>query len=110
MKITIKQGKAHVQLKGDLSVADAADLKNFLVDSLARADAIVINLDRVTSIDLACLQLFCSTHRSAAKNGKKFMIQEPVPEPFIKARKAAGFMFNKQFATEDCLWIGGDSQ
>ena len=70
MKVTTRKGKAFLKPDGELTVARAADLKDALVKSIEKADTIEINLADASLVDLACLQLLCSAHRTAAKKGK----------------------------------------
>ena len=111
MKIITREGKAILSLDGKLTVDRAADLKDALLKSLKKSDTIEINLTKVSSIDLSCLQLLCSAHRSAAKEGKVLAVKDPASPVFLDARKNAGFMYSKpcRFVTmEDCLWVGGE--
>ena len=110
MKVTTRKGKAFLKPGGDLTVAQAADFKNALVNSLARAEEIEINLEEATNIDLACLQLMCAAHRSAAQEGKSLFIKNPAVPVFIEAKELAGFNYSKpcrHVSTGDCLWIDG---
>lgn len=109
MKMTIRKGKAYLKTDGELTVARAADFKGSLVRSLEKCDTVEISLDDMTSIDLACLQLLCSAHRTACKKGKKLIVREPLPSAYLEARRDAGFMFSKpcrEVTTEECLWTG----
>lgn len=108
MKVTNRKGKTYIKPRGVLSIAEAAEFKTALVDALESMDAVEINLDEVESIDLACLQLLCSAHRTASSKGKKVAVKEPLPAPFLEARKNAGFEYSKQcrfVSTDDCLWV-----
>lgn len=108
MKVTNRKGKAYIKLRGALSITEAAAFKTALVDSLNSMDAVEINLDEVESIDLACLQLLCSAHRTAANKGKQVAVKMPLPSPFLEAREKAGFVYTKQcrfVSTNDCLWV-----
>ena len=109
MEVTTRQGKAFLNLDGELTVARAADLKEALLKALEKADNIEIHFQDVTGIDLSCLQLFCSAHRTAAKEGKMLTVKDPSLPMYVEARKDAGFMYTKpcQFVTTgDCLWVG----
>jgi len=111
MKATTRKGKTILKPDGELTVPRAADLKDALVNALSNADSIEINLEEVTRIDLACLQLLCSAHRTAANTGKRLTVRDPSAPVYLEARKNAGFMYNKPcryVSTDDCLWIGGN--
>jgi len=111
MKVTTRKGKSFLKLDGEVNIARATDLKDALLKSLEKAETVEINLTDVTGIDLSCLQLLCSAHRTASKKGKILTIKDPTLPMYIEARKNAGFMYSKpcQFVTTgDCLWVGGD--
>ena len=112
MKVTTRKGKAYLKLKGELTVARAADLKGALVTSLNKAKEVEINLAEVTNIDLDCLQLMCSAHLTAFKEGKSLYLKDPSLPVFLEAKQSAGFIYSKTcrvVSTGDCLWVdGGD--
>lgn len=110
MEMEIKKGKALVSLEGELTVARAADVKDSLVKAIDSADSIEINLDKVSGMDLSCLQLLCSAHRTAARKGKVLAIKDQSLSVFLEARRNAGFIYSKQcryVSTDDCFWVGG---
>lgn len=111
MKVTTREGKSFLKLDGEVNVSHATDLKDALIQSLEKAETVEINLNDVTGIDLSCLQLLCSAHRTAAKEGKTLTIKDPSLPMYIEARKNAGFMYSKPCSfvtTDDCLWVGGN--
>ena len=113
MKVTTRKGKAFVKLDGDLTVARAVDLKGALVTSLSKATEIEINLAEVTYIDLACLQLMCSAHLTAFKEGKTLFLKDPSLPIFLEAKESAGFIYSKpcrSVSTGDCFWVDGGKE
>ena len=111
MKVTTRKGKAYLRPEGNLTVVRAADFKEALLNSIDKADTIEINLADVTGIDLACLQLLCSAHRTALSKEKTFAVKDPSIPFYLEARKNSGFVFDKPCSyssTGDCLWVGGD--
>ena len=112
MKVTTRKGQSYLKLEGDVNVGRAAELKDALLKSLEKAETIEINLHDVTAIDLSCLQLLCSAHRTAVKEGKTLTIKDQELPLYIEARKNAGFMYSKPcrfVTTKDCLWVGDNS-
>ena len=113
MKTTTRKGTVFLKVDGDLTVSRAGEFKEALLGSINKAKTVEVNLDDVAVIDLASLQLLCSAHRTADKQGKKLSVKEPAPQPYLEARRKAGFMYSKEcrfVSTEDCLWLGGDKQ
>ncbi len=97
-------------LQGDLTIGEAEALKVALLKGLAQVDSVTVNLEQVTSIDLSCLQVFCSAHRTfdSAKKVLSFYRQGLVP--FEQTLRLAGFIREKLCDLKPntaCLWGGG---
>lgn len=111
MEVEIRKGKALLSLDGELTVARAAELKDALARSIDSADSIEINLDKASGMDLSCLQLLCSAHRTAAGKGKVLTIKDQSLPVFLAAHRNAGFIYSKKcryVSTDDCFWVGGE--
>ena len=108
--MTTTEEKVHVTLNGDLTVADATELKNLLLEALAARDFVEVDLTNVTGMDLSTLQLICSAHRTARTSGKELALTGTGKGVLLEARKVAGYirhqgcMYNP---TKSCLWVGG---
>ena len=107
MTATKKKSKNVVHIEGELTVAHAAGLKEKLMQSLRSSGNIEIDLDKVTKIDLACLQVFCSAHRTAIRDGKEWCMSNRDNSVFIGAGEDAGLGYYTKCTfdpTVDCLW------
>ncbi|KAF0189451.1 MAG: sulfate transporter/antisigma-factor antagonist [Desulfobulbaceae bacterium] len=111
MQIQMEEGTARVILMGDLSVADAAPLRDLLLEALLAADVVKLDLEAVTSMDLATLQLLGSSHRTATTSGKQLAFTNCRNPALAQARKSAGFIKQRHGckcnSTKACLWVGG---
>lgn len=110
MQIQMEEGTARVILQGDLSVADAEPLRDMLLEAVVAADFVELDLEAVTSMDLAILQLLGSSHRTATSSGKKLAFSNCRNPVLIQARKSAGFILQRKCCanpTKSCLWVGG---
>lgn len=88
-----RAGKANnLTLTGDLTISRAADILSLLRESLQAGDEVRIILQEVSRVDLSCLQLLCSAHRTAAAAGKVLTLETPVPNVFRKLMRQAGFI------------------
>lgn len=76
MKI-LRQDHGAVQVRGDLQISEANELRSALLGELAAAPVLVLELSGVDSCDTASLQLLCSLQKSAEKDGKEFCITAP---------------------------------
>ena len=95
-----------LDFSGPLTVKNVAELKNILLSTLDEEETIVINLAEVTEIDLSSLQLLCSAHQYALKNGKEISLNDPEGN-LLSAGTTAGFSGGKKCRyerNEGCLW------
>lgn len=105
-----KPAKKVLAFTGDLTVSRAADLKEELLQAFTASDHIEVNLDKVTRMDLACLQLICSAHKTAIKDEKDWTIKSPDNAVFIGAGRESGFGYYAKcpyYPSHDCYWKGG---
>jgi anti-anti-sigma regulatory factor len=89
-----------------LTIEFAAELKKAIIDALADATHLEIDMRRVTTIDLCCLQLFCSAHQAAVKEGK-FLELLNAGEGFVESIRETGYIRHVGCLTnsgQDCLW------
>lgn len=110
MNVTTDKDKSYLRLEGEMTIAKAAKLKDALARAIDSGKTVVIDIDRVTGVDLSFLQLLCSAHRTAANQGKKLTISNPGLPVYAEARKTAGFHYTKpcrHVASNGCLWVGG---
>ena len=85
-----KVGVKIIRFTGDLTISRAHEVKLALFESLEGAERIEVDLSSVEEVDLACLQLFCSAHRTSGKLGKSFSIGG-ASGMFDKAARDAGY-------------------
>jgi ABC-type transporter Mla MlaB component len=94
-------------LDGDMTIQRIAEIKTQLVETLNGTDSLVLNLKKVTRVDLTFLQLLCSAHRTAHQARKTLELAE-VPELVDIAVTTAGFVRENmacgQECSEICLW------
>lgn len=100
---------------GALTIQQAADFKDTLIKALSEVDRLEINFDKVTEVDLTCLQLLCATHRACIKANKTLIISHQQTETLKKAVKDAGYKRHKACKAagdyNQCLWVsGGDNE
>ena len=78
-------------LGGELTLIHANELKATLTASLQSGGNVAVRLEGITDMDLSCLQLLCSAHRTAARSGQHFTLDAENSELFRKAAVEAGF-------------------
>ncbi len=97
-----------IHLEGDLTLPYAAELRTMLIKALINSDAVTIRFGAVQNVDLSCLQLLCSAHRSAVRFKKQFQFEGIVPKIFQETADAAGYSRLKGCHLDyekSCLWI-----
>lgn len=104
-------GPAMLILDGEVTVERAEELRKNLIRCLEEADEVIVDLEKVAGVDLSCLQLLCSAHRTAAAAGKGLVLGRTVPEVFTRAIRDAGYWRHggcTWYARTSCLWSGGE--
>jgi anti-anti-sigma regulatory factor len=101
-----KQGS--ITLDGKLTVGRAEEMRMLLIKALIDSDDVRVGFGAVEDVDLSCLQLLCSAHRSAARMKKHFSLSGHRPELFTRTVKEAGFtrlVGCRLDADHSCLWV-----
>lgn len=110
MECKIKQSDERkiLTLEGALTIIHAAELKKILQEAIDNSKNVELDIENVTDVDLSCLQLFCSAHRTSLNLNRTISIESNHPEVFREAVREAGFQ-QKQGCRLDpdgsCLWI-----
>ncbi len=103
-----KQGT--ITLDGNLTVAQAEGLRTLLIKALIDAERVRVDFGTVTDVDLSCIQLLCSAHRSAGRMKRSFSLSGDWPEPFKKIVEEAGYSRLAGCRLDvghSCLWVRG---
>ncbi|HEX9019779.1 MAG TPA: STAS domain-containing protein [Nitrospirota bacterium] len=108
MSLSVRQteGKGIITLSGDLTLQHAEEMKKVFIKSLLDADEISIAFQDVSEVDLSCLQVFYSAHRSAIRLKKRVKFAGAPPRIIKDAAKTAGYIRHKGCTDSetDCLW------
>jgi len=88
-----KSGKKWVlSLSGALTIDGAEELKAAFVNAVSRYKSIEIAFAQVSALDITCLQLLCSAHRTSVREGKELTIRRPLPVVLERYYAEAGFL------------------
>ena len=99
-----------LMLEGAFTIERANELKQLLVNALKDKNRVALNLEGITEVDLSCLQLLCSAHRTSMELKKRLTVEGRQPEVFQRAVKDAGFtrpVGCHKDPDKSCLWLGG---
>jgi ABC-type transporter Mla MlaB component len=94
--------------EGELTVMRATEIKDNLIDALLKSQHVEIEFGEVTKVDLSCLQLMCSAHRTAVEKGKSLALINPDVPQFSGIKEIVGFAVHKECRfnrKNDCLWL-----
>ncbi len=106
-----QKNEATVVLAGDLKIPQAGPLKDTLLQALNGDKDLVLNIDQVKEVDVACLQVFCAAHRTFLQAGRQLIFNGPLPPQFLQSMKEAGFGRERGCTlnrTKTCLWAQGE--
>lgn len=98
-------------LEGEICIQRANELKTALIRALDSFDDVVLNIERVTDVDISCLQLLCSAHRTAIGLKKSITCSNEPSQVFNQVLVNSGLnRLNGCFPDQNknCLWIKGE--
>lgn len=99
-----------LKLEGDLTIQVAGELRDAVLRAQESAGHLALNLETVTGVDVSCLQVFCSAHRTLVKSGRQLSLVHPVPASFMQSVREAGYERERGCALDihhTCLWSMG---
>ena len=72
--------KGRLDIKGELCIEQALDLKAALMESLEKTEQVCVNLEGVSKIDITCTQIFCAANKSCEKTQSRLQKENLPPE------------------------------
>jgi anti-sigma B factor antagonist len=109
MEISYKKSQKGIclGLEGELTIQEVSNLKDTLLKHLSEESSLEINLEGITHIDTAGLQILYAAQKTAVLQGKVLFLKHP-SSAFLEAARLAGLLFQAQEGhLEGCLWKGG---
>jgi anti-anti-sigma regulatory factor len=106
-------GTKIVVVSGEMTIQNAGEIRMVLLDAFADGVELHMEMDKVTEVDLAGLQLLCAAHRTALTVKKHFSISGLDNEAIRSVILDAGFPRHTGCAEDinkTCVWTGGDEQ
>jgi len=97
-----------VTYTGPMTAPRADELRASLIMALIDADSVEIDIEQVTDVDLSCLELLCSAHRTALRLNKQLTVHGRRPEKLMQVMDDAGYTRLKGCGCDrdySCLWI-----
>lgn len=92
MQLTVQDAGslAVLTLEGELGRRHADELKTYFRRSLDRASRLIVSCEKVTGVDVACLQALCLAHRSFTLLQKSLTVAGARPGIFSNAVRTSG--------------------
>jgi anti-anti-sigma regulatory factor len=100
--------KGLVMLEGDLTLPYAEEMKRAFLKAILDTDSVTVSFGSVRDVDLTCLQLLCSAHRSAVRFKKQVAFSGALPSLVRSAMEMAGYSRLKGCGVgceDSCLWM-----
>ena len=95
----LKRDLKSVTLAGDLTVENASEIRDALIEAIHKEDGISLDISGVTDLDVSFLQIICSLHRTVFKTGKTINIQGEMPRSIRHAISDYGYI-----CRGDCIY------
>jgi anti-anti-sigma regulatory factor len=105
-------GSETLRLEGELTIQHAGQLKEKLLQAFAETEALSLDLEGATEVDIACLQLLCSAHKTFLAANKELKTIGTIATPFQRAVDDSGYRRKTGCHSDperDCLWVMGGS-
>ena len=85
MHMEYKDNTSILKVEGALSIQDASALRDCLLKALGLAESLLIDLSGAEAIDLACLQVLCSAHKTYSLTHKGIRMAGELPEGVVRS-------------------------
>jgi ABC-type transporter Mla MlaB component len=85
------EGQCLIRLDGEVGIVCAGELKIVLLQALACAKDVLVDLQQATELDVTAMQLLWAAEREASKSGRRFYLAGQAPKELIAAVMEAGF-------------------
>jgi anti-anti-sigma factor len=106
-------GTKIVAVSGEMTIQNAGEIRNLLLEAFSGGEGVCLEMDKVTGIDLAGLQLLCAAHRTSMTEKKHFRVSGTDSEAVKSVVRDAGFPRHigcVQDICKTCIWTGGEKQ
>lgn len=109
-RLNVTEGMGELRLEGALTIEIAEELKAVLLQAIQGTEKLVIDLEKVTSADLSCLQMLCSAYKSCGTVDGQLSLRSQDSEIFNQLLKDSGYCNTARCPVapnSDCMWLGG---
>ena len=98
-----------IKVQGALSIQDSSALRRCLLEALDSPESLLLDLTDAQTIDLACIQVLCSAHKTFSKARKDIGITGELPEGIVRSLSSAALVPDAcdRESHGPCLWATG---
>lgn len=96
-----------LDIRGNLTIERAVELKTAIWGALLKHHEVKVSVEGTPPVDISFLQLMCSAHRTALRDGKLFDFREGPPDSIITAACESGYSRHglcTHGTPDNCLW------
>ncbi len=93
---------------GELTVEHVGEMRTALIQALTDADHVEMDFSGVVEVDIFCLQLLCSAHRTSIRLNKRVNVLESQLAKFRETLETAGYSRATGCGLDrenSCFWI-----
>jgi anti-anti-sigma regulatory factor len=103
------EGSRKVIAVGKLTIQDASRLKDLLMEAYAGEGELCIDLTGTESLDLACMQVLCSAHKSFGKAKRAVHMTGELSEGVRRSLQEIAIEAGScgLESSAPCLWVAG---
>ncbi len=97
-----------LNFSGELTVGHIEEMRTALIQALSNVGRLEIDFSGVTEVDLFCLQLLCSLHRTSLKLNKRVNFVDSQLAKFRETMESAGYSRITGCGLDrenSCFWI-----
>lgn len=97
-----------LKVSGDMSMSHAEEVKSALLQVIETNLKVLVDLEKVTKIDLTAIQLLCAAHRYATRKNRTFAFALPPKGNVRDALIAAGYSRHVGCIHDEqgsCIWL-----
>lgn len=100
------ENRCRIKIAGELTIEQASAFREAMLKALAQNSDIYLDLCGVSRIDMSCLQIICSMHKTLVDSGRGLSLTER-SKPFRETLKRSGFTGHQGCLEKTdigCLW------
>ena len=98
-----------LRVQGALSIQDSSTLRGCLLGALDSPERLLLDLTGAGAIDLACIQVLCSAHKTFSNAQKTIGITGKLPEGIMRSLSSVAIVPDAcdRESHGPCLWATG---